>query len=100
MADKTASFLYRLGRWSEANEIRRFHSTQVEMTLGKKYPDKFTSINNLAFTWRGQCRTIEVISLTEECSQPQKQVLGPGHPYTKASLETLHRWKDGGHEID
>ena len=55
-------------------------------------------MNNLAFTWKAQGRVAEAILLMDKCVQLQKQVLGPEHPHTEASLETLRKWKERGHE--
>ena len=57
-------------------------------------------MNNLAFTWRGQGRAAEAISLMERCFQLRKQVLGLAHPYIEASLEALRGWEGKGHESD
>ena len=68
--------------------------------LGEEYPDTLTSMNNLAFTWERQGRAIEAISLMGGCCNLRRQVLGPGHPDTEASLEALHEWESGEDELE
>jgi len=48
--------------------------------LGEEHPDTLTSINNLAYTWKGQGRDEEAIRLMTECAQLRTQILGAGHP--------------------
>ena len=68
--------------------------------LGEEHPQTLTSMVNLAFTLEGQGRAIEAISLMERCFQLRKQVLGPGHRDTEASLKALYRWEDKEQELD
>ena len=37
--------------------------------LGAYHPDTLTSMNNLAFTWKGQFRDAEAVNLMKECVQ-------------------------------
>ena len=60
----------------------------------EEHPNTLISMKNLAHTWEGQGRTTEAISIMERCFQLRKQVLGPRHPRTEASLKTLHEWED------
>jgi hypothetical protein len=61
--------------------------------LGEEHPDTLTSMNNLARTWKSQRCTKDAISLMRKCCQLRKQIHGPQHPYTEASLETLNEWQ-------
>ena len=48
--------------------------------LGVYHPDTLTSMNNLAFTWKGSGKEIEAVSLMEESVQLQKRILGVNRP--------------------
>ncbi|KAF1828268.1 kinesin light chain [Decorospora gaudefroyi] len=76
------------GRWKEAEELE----VQVRV-LGEEHPDTLTSINNLAFTAKGQGLTDKAISLMENCCRLRTVVLGPQHPLTILSRETLATWQ-------
>lgn len=39
--------------------------------LGPEHPDTLTSMNNLAFTWKGHGRDTEALKLIEECVEVQ-----------------------------
>ena len=51
-----------------------------QRVLGVEHPDTLTSMNNLAFTWKGRDRDKEAITLMKECVQLKERVLGPDHP--------------------
>jgi hypothetical protein len=68
--------------------------------LGADHPSTLTSMNNLAFTWKGQRRTEEAVSLMEECVALRTFVLGAGHHLTVSSMETLVKWKAERLDID
>ncbi|KAF2732062.1 hypothetical protein EJ04DRAFT_441738 [Polyplosphaeria fusca] len=55
----------------------------------ENHPDTLTSMNNLAFTWKGQNRDVEAIGLMQQCVQLRLRKLGAAHPYTISSLATL-----------
>ena len=59
--------------------------------LRSEHPDTLTSIANLASTLKSQGRNKEAISLMKACIQLQKQILGPHHPNTESSLNTLNK---------
>jgi hypothetical protein len=61
--------------------------------LGEEHPDTLTSMNNLAYTEKGQGRDEEAIRLMSNCVQLRTQRLGADHPFTLSSIETLNRWK-------
>jgi hypothetical protein len=46
-------------------------------------------MNNLAFTWKGYGRHVEVLKLMEECVLLQTQILGADYPYILSSLRWL-----------
>jgi len=68
--------------------------------LGEEHPDTLTSMNNLAYTWKGQGRDEEAIKLMSECVQLRTQILGAGHPFTLSSLAALDGWKLGKLDIN
>jgi Tetratricopeptide repeat len=61
--------------------------------LGQEHPDTLISMNNLAFTWKGQGRDEEALMLMKNCFQLQRRILGPDHPFTMESLAALDDWK-------
>jgi hypothetical protein len=68
--------------------------------LGEENPDTLTSMNNLAFTWKGQGRGAEALKLMEECVQLWTRILGVDHPYTLSSSATWNGWQTERLEID
>ena len=61
--------------------------------LGVDHPDTLTSMNNLAFTWKGNGKEIEAVRLMEDCIRGRKRVLGVNHPYSISSCIALDTWK-------
>ena len=61
--------------------------------LGVDHPDTMTSMNNLAFTWKGSGKEIEAIRLMEECVQLRTRILGVNHPDSISSCTVLDTWK-------
>jgi hypothetical protein len=61
--------------------------------LGADHPSTLTSMNNLAFTWKGGGRETKAVRLMEECIQSQKRVLGLDHPDSLSSCTDLAAWK-------
>jgi hypothetical protein len=61
--------------------------------LGVDYSDTLTSINNLAFTWKGTSKETEAVRLMEECVQLQKRVLGLNYSHFILSCTALDIWK-------
>jgi hypothetical protein len=57
--------------------------------LGADHPSTLTSMNNLAFTWKGTGKETEAVRLIEECVQSRKLVLGLNHPDTLSSCRAL-----------
>jgi hypothetical protein len=66
---------------------------QEEDSMRADHPDTLTSINNLAYTWKGTGKETEAIRLMEECVQLQKRVLGLNHPHSISSCTALDTWK-------
>ena len=61
--------------------------------LGANHLDTLTSINNLAFTWKGTGKETEAVRPMEECVQLQKRVLGLNHPHSISPCTALDIWK-------
>jgi hypothetical protein len=61
--------------------------------LGADHPSTLTTMNNLAFTWKGIGKEAEAIMLMEECVQSQQRVLGVDHPNTLSAFRALATWK-------
>jgi hypothetical protein len=61
--------------------------------LGEEHRDTLTSMNNLAFTLKGQGLNSEAISLMEVLLQTGQRVFGPQHPNIQSSIRTLEDWR-------
>ena len=61
--------------------------------LGQEHPDTLTSMNNLAFTWKGQGHAKEALLLMEECVRLRERRLGIDHPFTQSSLTVFKEWQ-------
>jgi hypothetical protein len=60
--------------------------------LGADHPSTLTSMNNLAFTWKGMGRHIDALRLIQTCSKSRQRVLGPSHPHTQSTLLAMTTW--------
>jgi hypothetical protein len=61
--------------------------------LGVDHLDTLTSINNLAFTLKGNGKEIEAIRLIEDYIRFRKRVLRLDHPHSILSYKALNTWK-------
>jgi hypothetical protein len=52
-----------------------------------------TSMNNLAFTLKGNGKEIEAVRIMEDCVRFRKRVLGLDHPHSISSCRALDTWK-------
>ena len=59
------------------------------MKLGADHLDTLTSMNSLAFTWKGQGRDVEAVQLMEGCVQLRRRILGNGHSHFLSSRAAL-----------
>ena len=57
--------------------------------LGEDHPDTLTSMNNLAVTYRSQCRLDEAEQLGVHATEASKGKLGTDHPDTLNSMKNL-----------
>ncbi|MCJ1279145.1 hypothetical protein MMC21_006969 [Puttea exsequens] len=89
ITDRIEVFLYRLGRWSEAYEIRIFHFTKMEIILGREHPSTLTSMNNLAEVLSSQGSYKEAERIHRQALALRKKVLGKEHPETLTSMNDL-----------
>jgi hypothetical protein len=62
--------------------------------LGTDHPHTLTSMNNLAFTLKGQGRHMEAIKLMQDCVQLSKRTLGANHPHSLHFARTLAQWQE------
>ncbi|OCL01847.1 hypothetical protein AOQ84DRAFT_305891, partial [Glonium stellatum] len=65
------------------------------------HPNMLTSManlamNNLAFTFKSKGEEGKAIRLMEEYVRKRKHILGPDHPCTKDSEDTLNSWRIEG----
>jgi len=61
--------------------------------LGGEHLDTLTSMNNFAFTLKGQGHDEEAIRLLSECVRLKTLILGIKHLFTLSSAGTLDSWK-------
>ena len=61
--------------------------------LGVDHPSTLASMNNLAFTWKGQGRDAEAISLMGTCVRLRQRILGVGHLHSISSSTRLAGWE-------
>jgi hypothetical protein len=57
--------------------------------LGTEHPSILTSINNLAFIWKGLGRDKEALNLIEECVALRSRTIGSNYPDTVSSRIVL-----------
>lgn len=88
MINDIASFLYYLGKWSEAYRIWLFHFTRVEMMLGIGHPATLMTMNNLALVLRNQGKYEEAERTKRQALALRESVLGQEHPSTLTSIIT------------
>jgi Tetratricopeptide repeat len=76
---------YELRGWWDAAE-------ELEVQVMETRKKTLTSMNNLAFTWKGISKETEATRLIEECIQSRQRVLGLDHPDTLSSCRALVAW--------
>jgi hypothetical protein len=81
------------GRWDEAETLQRQVMKTLKKKLGADHPDTLTSMANLAFTWKAQCRSEEAVVLMRQCIQQRQRVLKAGHLDLTSSVRVLESWK-------
>lgn len=81
------------GQYNESEELFMQVMETRKRVPGEEHPSALTSMANLAHTWKSQGRSEEAISLMEECSKVQKQILGPYHLNRETSLRALNEWR-------
>jgi Tetratricopeptide repeat len=69
------------------------HKLRCSLSHSCSLNDTLTSMANLAFTWKGQGRDMEAISLMSECAQLRQRILGVNHPHFISSSTVLAAWK-------
>jgi hypothetical protein len=74
------------------NELQVQVMETRKTALGEEHPSTLTSMNNLAFTLKGQDRTDEAILLLETFLALATQVFGRKHPNVLSSSATLRKW--------
>jgi tetratricopeptide (TPR) repeat protein len=89
MIDGMEGFLYRIGRWSEAYNMRLFHFRKIKKILGKEHPDTLRSMNNLALVLSRQGNYKEAEPIHRQVLALYGTVLGKEHPDTLTSMNNL-----------
>ena len=84
-----ASTLWNQKRWDAAEELFVQVMETSKKKLGADHPSTLTSINNLAFTWKAQGRSVDADVLIRHCVQQRQRVLKASHPDLKSSLAAL-----------
>jgi hypothetical protein len=62
-------------------------------------PDTLSSMNNLAFTWKGQGQDGKALKLMGECVALRSRTIGTNHPHTVSSRIVLLGWQTEKLEI-
>ncbi|KAK3902308.1 kinesin light chain [Staphylotrichum tortipilum] len=88
-----AEKLFVKGRWEEAEKLQVQVMETSTTKLGADHPDTLISMSNLAFTWKGQGRHADALTLMENCAQARQRVLGADHPHTRSSLAIVAKWR-------
>ena len=87
--DEMEGFMYRIGRWSEAYEMRKYHFRRTETMLGKEHPETLTSMHNLASVLNDQGRYEVAERMYRQVLMLKERVLGKEHPDTLRSMNNL-----------
>jgi hypothetical protein len=61
--------------------------------LGADHSDTLNSMNNLAYTWKGQGRDEAALNLIKECVKLRTHKLGAKNPHTIGSRQRLDKWQ-------
>ena len=79
--------------WDETEKLEAQVMETRKTKLGADHPHTMSSIQNLAFTWKDQNRSIEAMALMRQCVQLRHQALETNHPDLLSFLVTLDKWK-------
>lgn len=60
--------------------------------LGLDHPHALSSMSNLACKWKSLHFDNEAIKLLRNCYFARRRILGPKHPQTVSTLDTLDKW--------
>ncbi|KAK4207083.1 hypothetical protein QBC37DRAFT_456588 [Rhypophila decipiens] len=93
LAVKYAIALYQDGHFNDAEKLFVQVMETSKTKLGADHPSTLTSMNNLAFTWKGQGRLKEALDLMKECCFLSTRKLGPEHQYTISSIAASRVWQ-------
>ncbi|KAF2469576.1 uncharacterized protein BDR25DRAFT_228047 [Lindgomyces ingoldianus] len=88
-----ASTYWNQGRWDAAEELEVQVIEIRKKNLGADHPSTLTSMNNLAFTRKGQGRDVEAISLMKECVRLQRHTRGVNNSSFVAYSNVLAKWE-------
>jgi hypothetical protein len=77
------------GRWKAAEVLYVQVMEMSKKKLGADHPSTLTSMNNLAFTWKGMARDAEALKLMKASVRLRKQKKGDSYPHTRSSSSTL-----------
>jgi CHAT domain-containing protein/tetratricopeptide (TPR) repeat protein len=81
--------LYRQGKTNEALALAIKVRDIREEVVGNKHPDYATSLNNLAWLYKGMGENARALPLFSEALQVREKVLGKKHPSYSTSLNDL-----------
>ena len=74
----------------EAEELELPEIERSRRLLRDRHPDTLTSMNGLVLAFKLQNRNDGAVLLMAECVLLRAHVLGPYHPCTNSTLETLY----------
>ena len=89
MANAEVAKLCRDGRCNDAVELARQTLERADKELGGDHPATLSSVNNLAFIYKGQSRYDEAEPLYKRVLDVFENVLGREHPNTLTSINNL-----------
>jgi len=89
LLDRTGHYLYKRGRYTEADPLLHHALAISEKVLGPEHPDTTTSLNDLASLYQAQGKYKQAEPLFQRALAIREQILGPQHPQTATSLNGL-----------
>ena len=84
-----AQFLFNDGKLKDAERLLERAGQILQALLGTEHPGTLTSMNDLAWTYRGQGRLQEAADLQERVLEATRRTQGEEHPDTLPSMNNL-----------
>jgi len=68
----------------------------IKGVWGPEHPNTLTSMNNIAFTRKGQGKAEQAVALVEDYLRYRANCMGINHAETQSSLEAFNQWREEG----